>query len=185
MNMGIWVVGTSNQLFRRGSYSKTKFSTKQSSYYQSSVLRDRSILYSPSIYLNIDFWQGSFVWKCCALNGSTFIFQKICFKAKVVNTLKIPSGCHIKTYWSLKRGAILKIPSAVFRRTHALSIGFKMKSLKKAFSCVKAKTNANFAVKVAERSNHSFSVYLIKNFVQSSVIFINMCSGIYRTRLIV
>ena len=26
MNMDIWVVGTPNQLFRRGSYSETKFS---------------------------------------------------------------------------------------------------------------------------------------------------------------
>ena len=26
VNMGIWVVGTSNQHFRRGSYSETKFS---------------------------------------------------------------------------------------------------------------------------------------------------------------
>ena len=26
MNMDSWVVGTSNQLFRRGSYSETKFS---------------------------------------------------------------------------------------------------------------------------------------------------------------
>ena len=28
MNMNIWVVGTSNQLFRRSSYSETKFSKK-------------------------------------------------------------------------------------------------------------------------------------------------------------
>ena len=27
-NMGIWVVGTSNQLFIRGSYTETKFSKK-------------------------------------------------------------------------------------------------------------------------------------------------------------
>ena len=33
MNMDIWVVGTPNQLFRRGSYTETKFSKKKSSYW--------------------------------------------------------------------------------------------------------------------------------------------------------
>ena len=47
-SMDIWVVGTSNQLFVRD--SKTKFSKKESSYWQNSVLFDRSILYS-SFYL--------------------------------------------------------------------------------------------------------------------------------------
>ena len=28
MNMGIWVAGTSNQLYTRGSYTETKFSKK-------------------------------------------------------------------------------------------------------------------------------------------------------------
>ena len=40
------------------------------------------------------------------------------------------------------------------RRTYALSVGFKMKPLRKVFSSVKTKTNSNFAVKLAERSNH-------------------------------
>ena len=39
----------------------------------------------------------------------------------------------------------------------------------KGFSCVKTKTNSNFAVKVSERSNRSFSVYLIN---KTSVLFI-------------
>ena len=43
-----------------------------------------------------------------------------------------------------------------FRRTYALSAGFKTKLLRKAFSSVKTKANSNFALKLAERSNHSF-----------------------------
>ena len=38
----------------------------------------------------------------------------------------------------------------------------------KGFSCVKTKTNSNFAVKVSEKSNCSFSVYLIN---KTSVLF--------------
>ena len=37
---------------------------------------------------------------------------------KVLKTFKIPSDCHIKTCLSaIKRSAILKIPSAVFKGT--------------------------------------------------------------------
>ena len=43
-----------------------------------------------------------------------FVFESIDFKVKVLKTLKISSYCHIKTYWSLKRRAILKIPGAGF-----------------------------------------------------------------------
>ena len=44
-NMGIWIVGTTNQLFMRDSETETKFSKNKSTYYwQISVLFDRSIL---------------------------------------------------------------------------------------------------------------------------------------------
>ena len=36
------------------------------------------------------------------------------FKVKVLKTFKTSSDCHIKTYRSLKRRAILKIPATVF-----------------------------------------------------------------------
>ena len=39
-----------------------------------------------------------------------FIFQKICFKVKVLKTFKISTDCHIKTCRSLKERTILKIP---------------------------------------------------------------------------
>ena len=44
-----------------------------------------------------------------------FAFQKICFKVNVLmKTFETFTDCHIKTYGSLKRKAILKIPSNVF-----------------------------------------------------------------------
>ena len=46
MNMSIWVVGTSNQLFIRGSSTKSKF-PKNKVVRQNVVFCDRSILYSP------------------------------------------------------------------------------------------------------------------------------------------
>ena len=43
-----------------------------------------------------------------------FVFQKICFKAKVLKMFEILTDCHIKTYRSLKERAILKIRSTFF-----------------------------------------------------------------------
>ena len=43
-----------------------------------------------------------------------YVFQKICFKVKALKTFEISSHCHIKTYQSLKRRAIVKIASTVF-----------------------------------------------------------------------
>ena len=57
----------------------------------------------------------------------SFAFQKIRFKVEVLKTFKISTDCHIKTRRSLKQNSILKIPSTVFRRTYALSVGLKMK----------------------------------------------------------
>ena len=43
-----------------------------------------------------------------------FIFQKICFKFKVLKTFKTFTDCHIKACRSLKQRAILKTPSTDF-----------------------------------------------------------------------
>ena len=83
-----------------------------------------------------------------------FAFQKIC--SKVFKTFETSTDCHIKTCRSLKQSAILKIPSTIFRRTYSLSVGFKMKTVRRSVSNVKTKTNSSFAVNVAERSSHSF-----------------------------
>ena len=42
------------------------------------------------------------------------VFQKTCFRIKVLKTSKISSVSHRKTYRSIKRKAILKIPSTAF-----------------------------------------------------------------------
>ena len=85
-----------------------------------------------------------------------FVFQKICFNAKVLNTLKISADCHIKHADLSNEGLFLKSLVTFFRRTYDLSVGLKMKPLKKTFSRVKTKPNPNFAVKLAVRSNYSF-----------------------------
>ena len=65
-----------------------------------------------------------------------FVFQKICLKFKVLKIFNIFTDRHIKTCRSLRWWAILKIPSTVFRRTYALSVGMKMKPLRKSvFQC--------------------------------------------------
>ena len=46
-----------------------------------------------------------------------------------------------------------------------------MKPLQKSVFCVEVKTNSNFALKVAERRNHSFSVNLMSHLFQTSVLF--------------
>ena len=50
---------------------------------------------------------------CSSFFKKVFVFQKICFKVKVLKMLKISTDCQIKTCQSLKRRAILKIPSTV------------------------------------------------------------------------
>ena len=69
---------------------------------------------------------------------------KVCFKIKVLKIFKVSTDCHIKTCQSLKRSAILKISTIIFRRTYALSVHFKIIPLKKAISSVKTKPTKIF-----------------------------------------
>ena len=55
MDMDIWVDGTSNQHFKRGSLTETEFSKKQSRYWENSFLCDRFFCTPHSICLIIDF----------------------------------------------------------------------------------------------------------------------------------
>ena len=88
--------------------------------------------------------------------SKVFVFQRIYFKVKEMKTFKISTNYHIRTCRSLKRRAIGKIPSTVFRRTYVVSVGLKMKPLRKRVFQCNTKNNPNFAVKLAERSSHSF-----------------------------
>ena len=51
MNMDIWVVGASNQLFIAGSYPKTIFSKKE-------------LILAKLFFVIGPFWEGKFVWVC-------------------------------------------------------------------------------------------------------------------------
>ena len=101
-------------------------------------------LFLVSIF-NIGFWYGSFARKRCILVFSTkkwyssflkevFVFQKICFKVKVLKMFKISTDCHIKHIDLPNRGLFLKSLVPFFRRTYALFVGFKMKPLS-VFQC--------------------------------------------------
>ena len=57
------------------------------------------------------------------------------------------------------------------KRTYLLSVGFKIKPVRKRFFCAKTKTNSNFALKPAERSNRPFSDYLMNHLFQTPVLF--------------
>ena len=69
--MDIWVIDTLNQLFIRGFYTRIKFQKNK-------VVRDKtpfiviSQICTPYyICLNIGFWQGSLVSKCCVFSHSS------------------------------------------------------------------------------------------------------------------
>ena len=95
---------------------------------------------------------------CMEMVRFQFVFQKICFKVKVLAT-----DCYIKAYQSLERKAILKVPSTIFlKEPTALSLALKWNFYEKAFSSAKTKTNPNFAVALAERSIHSVFYYLFE-----------------------
>ena len=81
MNKDIWVAVTSNQLLIRGSNTKTKFSEKKMVTDKTSFFVNCLILTSEMAvyYRNIVFkkWCSNFLKKA-------FIFEKICFKVKVL-----------------------------------------------------------------------------------------------------
>ena len=67
-----------------------------------------------------------------------------------------------------------KIPSTIFYKNLCFLLGLKRNLWGKAFSSGKTKTNLNFVIKLAERSNHSFSFYLLNHIFQISVLFKNV-----------
>ena len=74
MNIDICVVGTSNQLFTRGYYSETKF--KKNSYWKNSVLCDRSIFYSPFLFV------------LTLASDRTVLYENVAFSILVLSTKK-------------------------------------------------------------------------------------------------
>ena len=60
---------------------------------------------------------------------NVFVFEKICFKDEVLKTFEIFTDCHIKHADLSNGGLFWKSLVPAFRRTYALSVGFKMKTL--------------------------------------------------------
>ena len=98
-----------------------------------------------SICLNIGFWQSSFEWKWCVFNfsgGTPVFWKKFLFSRKFVSKLKYWKrlklsliATHKHAYLS-NGGLFWKSLASFSRRTYALSIGFKMKILRKSvFEC--------------------------------------------------
>ena len=131
-NMGIWVIGTSNQLFIRGSWTETNFSRKWNSNWQDSVPCDRFILYSPFCLP----WHWLLIWQFCmemmsfnlvlSTKNSIPVFRKrYSFSLKSVSKLKYWNRSkfpdfHMK-HADLANGALFwKSLVPFFRRVHAL-----------------------------------------------------------------
>ena len=105
--MDIWVVGTSNKLFIRGSYTETKLKKKKvitgkTPFFvmgpfctpplalasdMTDLYRNTALLF---LVLSTKKWYSSFLKKVS-------VFQKIYFIDKVCKTFKTSSDCHIKT----------------------------------------------------------------------------------------
>ena len=132
--------GTSNQIW--GSYTGTTFSNikqeleakRRSSWYVYFVL---PILFVSALSSDWAVLYGNIAFsilvlsiknRCSSFLEKVFLLQKIFYKVFI--TFKISSGRHLKTWWSLKWRAILKILSNLFWRIYALSYGFKRKLLK-------------------------------------------------------
>ena len=98
-----------------------------------------------------------------------FVFQKSCFKVKVLKTFETFTDCRIKTRQSLKRGAILKIPSTVFRRTYALSVGFTIKALRKSVFERRQKPTQGLPKKLLKEATIHFYCLLDEHVFRTSV----------------
>ena len=84
---------------------------------------------------------------------------------------KISTDCHIKICRSLKRRAILKIPSTVFRRTYALSVGYKTKPLRESVFQGLNKSQLKICRKTCLKEQpFIFTVYLMNQLSQTSVL---------------
>ena len=145
----MWLARTWDQLFMRRSYTqKNKFFLKTGVIGKTPVFVIALFCTRYSIFVNIGFWQGSFVWKCCKILILVFLTQKwySVFIRKVFDFLKITSllkKCQrsssamtfefccdslVKICGSLKRRVILKIFNYVFQEKNVFLVDIKMKN---------------------------------------------------------
>ena len=105
--------------------------------------------------------------------GTPLFLKKFLFRRRSISKLKYWKRSKVPLIVSLKhtdlsnRKLFWKCLVSFFSKTYVLSVGFKMKPLKKAFSSVNTKASPNFAVKPAERSNYSLllSIWWITFFI--------------------
>ena len=135
----IWVVGTSNLLFLTGSKTGTNFPKKQSSYWKNSTLCDKSILQLPfylsSNWLLIEqFWMEMMYFQSQRFqlkNGTPVFSKKFPFFRKFLSKLKYWKRLKLSLIVTWKHadlsngGLFWKSLVPFFRRTYALSVGFK------------------------------------------------------------
>ena len=91
VNIDIWVVGTSNQVFIRGFHIERKNQ-------KSKVVTGKTLFFVIGLFCtlhsichNICFWQGSFVWKYCVFNlknGTPVFWKRFSFFRTFVSKLK-------------------------------------------------------------------------------------------------
>ena len=111
-----------------------------------------------------------------------FVFQKICFKVKLLKTFKIFTDCHRNLNFSQK--FILKIPRTFFQQKQvlllALSVGFKIKPLGKSVFQCSDKNQPKFCRRTCWKEQPIiFTVYLMNHIFQASVLLIRdnrMCN---------
>ena len=72
MNIDIWVVGTTNEIFAKGSETEARFLKNELITGKMSFFVIGSFCTPHSNCVGMNFWQGSFVWKCCVFNLSSF-----------------------------------------------------------------------------------------------------------------
>ena len=126
INIDIRVVGTSDQLFTRGSLKKKFKKLKQvleklrSLYVLHFVLPILIVLTRGSdmavLYVNVAFLILALSTKkqCFSFLKKVLVFPKIYYNVKGLKMSKISRDCHIKTCRSLRSRVILKISSTVF-----------------------------------------------------------------------
>ena len=127
MSMDIWVVGTLNLVSVRGSYNSIKFSKKikecmekrhsfrKVNFVLPILFALTSVFSKAALYGNValSIIVLSSKKHCSSLLKKDLVFQKTCFKVKIIKTLKIPSESHVKTCQSLEQRAVLKISSTI------------------------------------------------------------------------
>ena len=101
-----------------------------------------------------------------------FVFEKICFKVKVLKTFRIFTDSQIKTCRSLKRRAILKIPSTVFEKNLYSSCWLcNETSKKKRLPVLRQKHTLFYRETCWKEQPFIFTVCLINHIFQTSVLF--------------